>query len=791
MRAIFVGCILFTLTTSIHADWTQWRGSTQNGVAFPSGPLPNEWSPKTKSYPNGKNLLWQMPYGCRSTPLVFKGRVYLIGDVNDGQVNEQERVVCLDAETGKLIWEYRFNVFLCDIVSSRVGWANLALDEETGNIYAHGVQGLFFCFDPDGKVLWQRSLTEEYGRFTGYGGRVTSPIVVDDLVIVNITNSSWGDQGRPGHRFYGFDKKTGVMRWWSQAGGQPGDTTYSVPVVLTVRGEKIMAFGGADGGVHALQVRTGKPVWSMKLSPRGLNASPAVDPVKGWIYISVGEENLAAVVGKENANKQGLVLCLDCNEVKDGKPKIVWMKVGIVAGYASPILHEGRLYIPDNAAKLWCLDANDGKEFWAIKYGRVAKGSPVLAGDKIIVGEMYGYWHILKPGKDKCEILHTVRMTKPGVPVLEVNGSPAISNANGALARIYVSDVDNIYCITEMGASGSVAGTEPKLPAEQPEERGTAPGQLLVVPADVELHPGGSAEFKVFAYNDKGYPLGEVKCDHWALPTATPPPGSPAGAAPIPALQGLVTLEGKLSVTSDKAAQSGVVEATVTANGKTLKARARVRVAPVLPYAEDFEKVDINRIPTGWINLAGKFAVVELPDKTRALKKLATNPNSPVARANAYIGIPDLANYTITADIMGMEKVENGNKNLPDMGLINCRYSLALDGNKQKLFLRSWEARRRVDKTIDFKWEGGAWYHFKLTVVQEGEKASVKGKVWAKNMPEPREWTIELDDPCPNHNGAPALYAFSTGIPPPKADGTPTGVGTEIFFDNVKVEPNK
>jgi len=733
--------------------------------------------------------VWQQPFGCRSTPLVFKGRVYLIGGVNEGQVNEQERVVCLDANTGKLIWEHRFNVFLTDIVSSRVGWANIALDEETGNIYAHGVQGLFLCFSPDGKVLWQKSLTEDYGRITGYGGRVTTPIIVDDMVIVNFLNASWGDQGRGGHRFFAFDKKTGVMRWWSQAGGRPVDTTYSVPVVFNVRGEKIMAFGGADGGVHALQVRTGKPVWNLTLSPRGLNASPVVDQEKGRVYITVGEENLAAVVGQENRNKQGLLLCLDCNEVKDGKPKTVWMKVGITAGYASPILHQGRLYVPDNSAKLWCLDANNGEEFWSVKYGRTAKGSPVLAGDKIYVGEMSGYWATVKFTDREAKVVNNVRMTKPGVPVLEVNGSPAFDGG-----RMFVSDQDTIYCVSNTtgdAAAGNAGAGAPPQPALD-EEKGQAPGQLLIVPAEVTLHPGGQADFKVYAFTDKGHPLGEVKCDQWTLPEAAPPPGGPAGNRPIPALQGGISTDGHLTVVRDKAAQSGVVEATVNAGGKPLKARARVRVAPVLPYVENFERVEVNRIPTGWINLAGKFSVVELEGKkNKVLKKISNNPNSLVARAHAYITTADVREYTLSADLMGTLKVENNIKNLPDMGIVNSRYTLAVDGNKQKLFIRSWEARRRVDKTIDFAWDPYTWYTFKLTVSYEGDKAIVRGKVWRKDAPEPQTWTVELEDTCPNKNGSPALYAFGTGIPPQDGKGNPTGTGSEVYFDDVKVTPNK
>src|ERR1043166_7441366 len=175
---------VFARGSAYAGDWLHWRGPEQNGVSREKD-LPESWSPDPKA-PNN-NLIWKAPYGCRSTPLVMNGRVYIINDAGEG-IHEQERVMCFDAETGKVLWEHRFNVFHTDIVSSRVGWTNLAGDAETGNIYAHGVQGLFFCFNRDGKVLWSHSLTEEYGRVSGYGGWVTTPIVDGDLVIIGMVN---------------------------------------------------------------------------------------------------------------------------------------------------------------------------------------------------------------------------------------------------------------------------------------------------------------------------------------------------------------------------------------------------------------------------------------------------------------------------------------------------------------------------------------------------------------------------------------------------------------------------
>ena len=42
----------------------------------------------------------------------------------------QERVMALDVDTGKVLWEYKFNIFQSDVPPYRVGWASPAADPE-------------------------------------------------------------------------------------------------------------------------------------------------------------------------------------------------------------------------------------------------------------------------------------------------------------------------------------------------------------------------------------------------------------------------------------------------------------------------------------------------------------------------------------------------------------------------------------------------------------------------------------------------------------------------------------
>ena len=99
--------LLILILPARASDWTEWRGPARDGIS-PEKSLPTSWSP------SGQNLAWKAPYGGRSAPIVMNGRVYLQNTAGKG-ADEQERIMCFDADTGKLLWEHRFNVYLSDV----------------------------------------------------------------------------------------------------------------------------------------------------------------------------------------------------------------------------------------------------------------------------------------------------------------------------------------------------------------------------------------------------------------------------------------------------------------------------------------------------------------------------------------------------------------------------------------------------------------------------------------------------------------------------------------------------
>jgi outer membrane protein assembly factor BamB len=721
---ISVFCLLGVVTA---ADWPVWRGANSDGVS-PETSLPSNWSPE------GENLLWKVPIGSRSTPIVLGGKVCVISLAEPETPEKwQTRIVCLDEETGKLRWEHHFNVFQTDIPHHRVGWAGLAGDPETGNIYFHGIEGFVAAFDKDGKIVWQRSLDEEIGRFSGFGGRTVTPIVDGDELIVSFLTAGWGPNFAPRHRFYAFDKRTGDILWSSAPGGRPFDTTYSVPVVRVINGQRLLIDGNGDGGIYAIKAGTGEKVWGFPLSKRGINSSVVVDG--NMVYASHSEENA------DGSTAMGRIVCLDASQVTEGKPKEVWRAEGVQAGYASPVLYKGVLYHVDNSANLLAYDAKTGSPMWKYNVGIAQRASPVVADGKIFVSDVDGTFHIVKLSAEP-ERLDMEAFKKADGSAVQINGSPAIANG-----RIYLPTENMIYAIGRKDAKPAPAPVV-ALPAVEKAPAGAAPAYLQIVPAEAVLSPGATQKFRARSFDAQGRLIGEVQ-PQWAMDK----------------LQGVITPGGELTVAKENVQQGGTVVATLG----SLKGTVLVSSRPRLPFEQTFESIPDGAVPQGWNGAQGRFQVVTV-DGNKLLKKMSDNPVS--WRTTVYISDPKASGYTIEADLMGTE----ARRRMPDMGLVSYRYTLDLMGNSQQLMLRTWTSElSRFSKVVPYQWDPAVWYHMKLQVsVADNGKAVLRGKVWKKADPEPAEWTIEAEDALAHKNGSPGIYGYSV---------------TDIFYDNVKVSP--
>src|SRR5207244_11442816 len=190
----------------------------------------------------------------------------------------------------------------------------------------------------DGKLLWERSVGEEFAAFTTHGGRTMSPIIDGDLVIVSAAISSWGTQGNRAHRFLALDKKTGDIVWVSTPGGRPYDTAYALPTIATINGLRLLIAGTGDGAVHAMKPQTGEKVWSFVAAKRAINTGVVV---KGTtVIVSHGDENI-------DLAERGMVAAIDGSQKGDIK-KTLWAETGIRFGFSSPVVDGNLVYQIDD-----------------------------------------------------------------------------------------------------------------------------------------------------------------------------------------------------------------------------------------------------------------------------------------------------------------------------------------------------------------------------------------------------------------------------------------------------------
>ncbi len=736
-----IGVCLATTQTAVASDWPSWRGPEQSGFTREKAPV-TDWSP------SGKNLLWKSPEGGRSTPIIMNGRVFFVGPVGDGTCL-RERVICLDADTGKTLWEFAFNVFFTDVVANRVGWTSVVGDTETGNIYVHTTGGDVLCLSRDGKLVWRRSMMQEFNRVSGYGGRLMNPIVDEDRVVISFLNTNWGSQAKPCHRYLALDKKSGQVIWWAEPGGVPMDTTYAIPLVTVIEGKRLLIAPNADGRVYGMLARTGQVVWSCALSKIGLNVSPVADGK--YVYIGQSEENLDTTL-------MGRLACVDGSKTGDiTKSGEFWRLDGLDAGYASPAIGNGRVYSVDNSAMLHCVDAKTGKKAWEFKLGRVGKGSPVLTADGVIyVGEQNGVFWILKDAGEKCETLSRVAFAGPDNSIDEIFGSPAVCGG-----RVYFMTRYGTYCL---GSKDSAAPTV-TIPAMAAESgTGGEPAKSIkVIPGEISLAPGETVKFAVRAYTASGAIVPDSGAAQWNMT----------------GLKGALGKDGTFTAPSDSAYSAGMITAKIG----ELTAPTRVRISPKMPIKEDFEKMVADAPPPGWVGVMGKTKIVER-EGSKCFKKMAEKGKpSPVWKMRAFSNPPIAGGYTVEADVLGTLAKKRFK---PDMGLINSGYEMVLMGMTKELELSRWrdEPEHALRKKLPMELKPDQWYRMKLQVVMKDGKAMIGGKVWPRGEAEPSTWTMDFEDACPNTEGSPGIFTYSNGT-------TDKSDGAEVYVDNYMVHGNE
>lgn len=210
-------CWAIVLSSASAADWPQWQGPDRNAISKETGLL-NEWP---KDCPP---LAWKITGlgGGDGAPSIAGGKIF--GMANRG---EDEVVWASSEKDGKEIWVTRLGPAFNQRMSQSKEGPGCTPTVDGDRLYVLGVGGTLACLQvQDGKVLWQRSLTEDFGGAIPAWSYRESPLVDGDKVIC----TPGGDDAM----LVALDKSTGKTLWKSQVpsgsesgagspGGPPGD----------------------------------------------------------------------------------------------------------------------------------------------------------------------------------------------------------------------------------------------------------------------------------------------------------------------------------------------------------------------------------------------------------------------------------------------------------------------------------------------------------------------------------------------------------------------------------------
>jgi outer membrane protein assembly factor BamB len=422
-----------TLNTTVGArgNWPQWRGPSGQGISSEKN-LPATWGP-------GKNIKWKTPIAGRghSSPIVWGNRIFLTtaieGPVVPGakamkhMMGDKEflhpdaigadkkhtfKVICLDRETGKVLWEQiAFEGTPYDNRHRKSSYAASTPATDGKLVYAFfGPEGLY-AYDMKGKLAWKADL----GKIGTVGlGTGTSPILYQNLVIIQADE----DNGAASF-IVGLDKKTGKEVWKTPRKVQ---VSWSTPLLVNTAKRAELIASGTEF-VISYDPATGKELWRHK----GVESNAIPSPVANnqMVFISAGFP--AKIAMAINLGGSG-----------DLADAVAWKYSKGTAYVPSPILYGDYLYLTTDRGILTCLDAKTGE----LKYegGRVPipatfTASPIAFDGKILLTSEDGDTFVVKAGPTH-EILGTNTVGEP------VYASPAVADGN-----IFIRGEKNIYAI--------------------------------------------------------------------------------------------------------------------------------------------------------------------------------------------------------------------------------------------------------------------------------------------------------------------------------------------------------
>jgi outer membrane protein assembly factor BamB len=370
-RALLALLGLASLAWPVAADdWPQWLGEKRDGVWRETGIL-------EKFPPTGPKVLWRKKIGGGyAGPAVAGGLVYVTDRVLDaGQADDanpfkransrgKERILCLDAATGNVVWE---DTFPCRYTMSYPCGPRATPVVAGGKVYFRGGMGDLRCYDAlSGKLHWAKSLMKEYDVREPLWGFSDHPLVDGDLLYCLVGRNPV---------VVAFDRHTGKEKWRALE-LESAEIGYCPPMIYTFGGKRQLIIWHPES-VNGLDPATGKVLWTYDWQIKANMSIPTPRQVGDKLFLT------------------GFYCGFRLLQVGADSVKEVWRGSGrsempndtekLHCVMSTPVIQGDHIYGVCSYGQLRCLALNDGHRVWSDLTATGAGKTPVRWGNAFLV----------------------------------------------------------------------------------------------------------------------------------------------------------------------------------------------------------------------------------------------------------------------------------------------------------------------------------------------------------------------------------------------------------------------
>ncbi len=448
MRKILIYCISLAILCALPLFWTQasgegywsyWRGPAADGMAVGDAPL--NWS-------DTQNVRWKtdIPGRGSSSPVIWGDRIFVTAAVKTGaepepeeaaksaakppagkgmpfgqsgpQVEHEFKVLCLDKNTGKILWE-RTAITAVPHEGFHNQYGSFASNSpvtDGKNVYAFfGSRGIY-CYDIDGSLVWKKDFGVKM-RIRMAFGEGMAPVINGDRLILVFDHEDESFMVM-------LDKNSGEQIWRVD---RDETTNWAAPLVVDYKGQKQIIVNGTTK-VRCYDFESGELIWECG----GLGSNPIPQPV-------VQDDLVLVMTGHRDPNL--MAIRLGGKGDLTGTEAVVWSQTKGNSYTPSPVLHDNKFYALTDNGMVSCYNARTGEPYYhqtRLPKAYSFKSSPVGANGKLYMASENEDVIVLRMG-EKFEVLATNTMTDQ-----MFIATPAIQDG-----EIYLRSQTTLFCINE------------------------------------------------------------------------------------------------------------------------------------------------------------------------------------------------------------------------------------------------------------------------------------------------------------------------------------------------------